>query len=192
MYTSSSMKVRPCLSGSLMAPLFSLVRRVHLNIPPPPIHTHTHLHSESGNRLGVARGKKRCRIWSYHRTTRNTQRKAFIWPQPPVLGSLWQECGWWEGWSSECSGWIKWLGGGEPQRRGLVIFEPPWLAYAKTNHINFDRRLRELTVGMCVCKTKTLGILQTTLPHFFLFFQPDHLSVGYSITTTRDTQQHAP
>lgn len=174
-YPSTSMKVSPCLSSSgdsLMAPLFAPVRWVYLNLP----HTHyslppfLHLHSESGNNLGMARGKKRCRIWSYHHTTRNTQRKAFIWPLPPVLGSLWQESGWWEGWSSDCSGWMKWLGGGEPQRRGLVIFELPWLAYAKTNHINFDRRLSGLTVSMCVCeRNKDTGHTPNHTSSFLLF-----------------------
>lgn len=112
-YSSTSVKVSPCVSGlvdSLMAPLFAPVRWVYLNLPrshyAPPSPSPPHLHSDSGNSLGVAQGKKRCRIWSYHHTTRNRQREAFIWPLPPVLGSLWQESGWWEGWSSECSGWM--------------------------------------------------------------------------------------
>lgn len=159
-----------------MAPLFAPVRWVYLNlprthyIPPPPLLPPLHLHSESGNSLRVARGKKRCRIWSYHHTTRNTQREAFIWPLPPVLGSLWQESGWWEGWSAECSGWMKRLGGGEPQRRGLVIFEPAWLAYAKTNHTNFDRRLRGLTVNVCVRQRHWAYSKPHFLISFFFFF----------------------
>lgn len=143
----------------------------------PPTHTYTHyctppfIHSEWGNSLPVAWGKKRCRIWSYHHTARNTQRKAFIWPLPPVLGSLWQERGWWEGWSSEFLGWMKWLGGGEPQCGGLMIFEPPWLAYAKINHINFDRRLRGLTECVCMCSVcERQRHWAYSRPHFLIYF----------------------
>lgn len=106
-----------------------------------------------------------------------------------MLGSLWQESAWWE----ESSGWMNRLGGGEPQRLGLVIFEPLSLAYAKTNHINFDRQWGGLTVNVCVYIYVCVGgtkTLQTTLPHCF-YVQSDHLSVGYSITTKRDIHTHA-
>lgn len=73
-------------------------------------------------------------------------------------------------------------------------FEPPCLAYAKTNHVNFDRsRWQSAWVCVCVCE-----INASSKPHFlfsFIFFQPDHLSVDCSIIIMKVmhscTEQHA-
>lgn len=170
-YTSTSMKVSPCLSGwadSLMAPLFALVRRVRLTTPTLTPTPPTTFHSESGNSLRGSWGKKRCCIWSYHRCTMsNAERESFMKPLTAVLSSLQQK-----------SGRL------EPLNKILCVSQlrktQTWIACG-------EWMAARAWVYLCA-RQRTNSKPRTS---FFLFLQTTCLSVCYNNSTTKKVMSHS-
>lgn len=205
-FTSILMKVSPCLSGSRgssMASLFALVRWAYLNLP----RTIT-LHSDPSLPTSIQRqetvselpeGRKGA-VSDHIITQRETHSARLLYGRrcrclvpfgrSPAGERADRQCVLAE-WSNLVVGILS---------SGLVIFDPVWLAYANTNRINFDHRLRGQSACVSVCVQRHWAYSK---PHFLisfffkvLYFRPDHLSVGFSITSKQDvsspTQQHAP
>ena len=191
-YTPSSMKVSPFLSvswDSLMAPLFTPVRSVYL----PHTHIHTLLHPpihpfrvRKQPPSGLREEKVPYLIISSHSEKHTAQ--GFYMAAAAGVGFPLAGPGLVRGLIVRVLGLneVTWWWGTSMRRINDIWASLVGICQDKSHKLwsQAERTDRMCVYVQCVWETKTLGILQTTLSHLFSFFiQPDHLSVGFSVTT---------